>query len=241
MKWAWAIFLALAAISRCGSQPSSFDEKKTVLSMDGSSIEVLNSDALPAGGGAAGVNSENAMSGASGTHGTESGDGASVAIAPEEDPVEKGTENHDALSDDDLRDCGLQYSSSIKRIVVARKNNNIALDANTVLAIRIAGSHNSVNMQTSGSKIGGFCFVLNGNQPVLKLLVKEAAVGSIFYRADGNQSSGNIEIAAASSVDAMAVGLHGNQNELKVSGAGKFVCPTANITGNESSFVCGDE
>ncbi len=162
---------------------------------------------------------------------TGSGDAEGVAG---EKPEATRDDNQSEVAEDDsvqptsneLAECGLKFNKDVKRIVVASRHNQLNVDASTVLAVRITGNQNHVAIKTVGeSKIGGFCFFLAGNKSQLSLSVAGADVGTVYYKARGNQTSGSISVSKEHSIDSIAVDFNGNAPGLEISGEGKFDCP----------------
>jgi hypothetical protein len=248
--------VALLTLS-CGENSPSFDERTTIMSADGSVISIVNGDDLLPGESSSGDQSSDAM-----------GDEPTVEIN-DEAPVEESsdsadTESEEPQSDDsastddgetpvgedpidpptieELSDCGLKFSKNIKRIIVAGSKKQINVDADSVLAIRITGNQNRVDIKTlSEANIGGLCFFLAGNQSQMSLTIDQASVGALFYRARGNQTSGEVLVNKDAKLNHTKVDLGGNNTKLSISGDGDYSCPSIkqkNGKASKSELIC---
>jgi len=113
------------------------------------------------------------------------------------------------------------------------------IDTSTALAVH--GNEPTLNLSVqppANKNVDLLCLVLKGNKGIVNLDVL-GNLSSLYITAEGNEHQIHVRVPNGGDLGpTFAVELHGNKNDMSVSGAGKYVCPTVRSTGNEVNVTC---
>lgn len=136
--------------------------------------------------------------------------------------------------------CGKLFRGKAEKLVILSPNEMgkpLNLDATTVIAARLSGNQENLNLTLSGvESLAGICIIATGNQPKVTI-VSEVNVSHLAYIARGNQGEGSIVLQTEKQINTSYIELKGNGQSLTLEGLDGSHCDNAVIKGNAANKI----
>lgn len=145
------------------------------------------------------------------------------------------------INNNELRLCANVNGTLTDRIHVVGRDNNQFISSNSVIAIKVTGTNNSIEinlLSNTSTSVAGICLFLAGNHALAQVNLGNISLGHLLVIQRGNQSIVNAHIGEGSSVERMYADIGGNSDILNISGPGTYPCETVRTRGSGASFVC---
>ncbi|MDQ3234460.1 MAG: hypothetical protein M3Q07_21875 [Pseudobdellovibrionaceae bacterium] len=135
--------------------------------------------------------------------------------------------------------CAQHFKGIASKLVVYSPGDSLqslALGPNTVLAIRLAGNKQSLNLAlTAGQPLAGICFVLHGHESSIQF-TSASPVTKMVYLAAGDQARGDIRFG--NGLDTSRIELSGHAPQLNLSGVDSSACDNARLRNHSAEIRC---
>lgn len=175
------------------------------------------------------------------------------------------TDRGASLDDDAKGDCAEAFGKDVELVKITGNKSTVSVAPAGVLAIKISGNQNAVNVKIKSDAaaaspapgstatptptpspspiaekpiLAGLCFMLSGNQARATVAVDNFTLSKFVYVASGNQPAADVTVQKNAEIKEMFVKISGNGGTLKVSGEGKYTCPSAVLKGNAGGVEC---
>lgn len=139
-------------------------------------------------------------------------------------------------SDSDSLACADAAGVNQNMVRVNGSEQNINLAPKEVLALRVTGNANQVNLKLvtseAGQKLPAICLFLAGNQSHVVMDIG-VTIEQIFVKARGNKALIEATVEKAGVIENLQVDAAGHEPKLVLKGEGKYPC-----AGNEPSVTC---
>lgn len=165
------------------------------------------------------------------------------SMPPEDDGDDSGSEDPiDEVDHAELGKCSKYLGINARRIHVASRGNERIISTNEALAVKVTGTHNSVQIILTGedqNEVPGVCVFAAGNIAQVKI-DNQLVLKKLVVIGRGNQALIEINTQAGASIDDSVIDLAGNKTKVVFKGAGDYECPGANYKkrGNSQGAVC---
>jgi hypothetical protein len=174
--------------------------------------------------------------GTSTTPGGTSGGGTTPDPAA---PPSTETDPEAPITEADADACAALLASDSTKIRVIHVGETLTLSGKDPIALKITGHQTKVILNINGTEsLPGLCLFASGDRSevAVNLGVK---LGAMYYKGRGNQTLATVAIAELGELlKNFTIDLSGNQPKFIVSGAGKHICPTSVLNGNDPSVSC---